>query len=84
MGSLLAHNIIYRGRTYRNSVATLLPDGTVRIEPFAAETPSTIFVSGEVMLETFCQPNSGEYRMIAKRSDGSVVAEIPPENGASD
>lgn len=48
---ILAHTIIYRGKTYRLSVADIWHDEKgwhVAITPFERETPGTIFRSGTI------------------------------------
>lgn len=48
---IFAHKIIYLGNTYQNSVATIEDDKVVDIRDFEAETHSTIFISGTVILQ---------------------------------
>lgn len=47
-GRWLAHHIIYQGINHGLAVVEILPDGTVAIEPFSAETHSTAFHSGTI------------------------------------
>lgn len=50
-GRWLAHHIVYRGTDYGLSVLSVEPDGSVRIEPFAAESHSTVFHSGTITVK---------------------------------
>lgn len=44
----LAHAVLHNGEVWRTSSVTITANGTVSIERFNGETPSTIFVSGIV------------------------------------
>lgn len=50
MPRILAHRIIYQNREYRNHIAELQPDGTIRLTPFTHEIPNTIFIPGTIQL----------------------------------
>ena len=50
MKRVLAHRIIYLGREYGKSVATIDGNEVVDIKPFETETASTVFISGTIML----------------------------------
>lgn len=48
---ILAHNIVWQGRTYHMHIAELDPEtGKVTMRAFDHEIPSTIFISGTVLL----------------------------------
>ncbi len=48
---ILAHKIIYRGKEYTMSVATIENNRVTAIKPFERETASTVFISGNVRLD---------------------------------
>lgn len=48
--SVLAHTIVYQGREYPMSIASISPEGEVTITPFTSEVHSTVFISGRVRL----------------------------------
>ena len=50
---ILAHNIVWQGRTYHMHIAELDTEtGKVTMRAFDHEIPSTIFISGTVLLIT--------------------------------
>lgn len=51
MKKILAHKIIYKGKTYDMSVVTLDGSKVISIEPFEKEIPATKFVSGTLDLD---------------------------------
>lgn len=46
--SVLARKIYAGGKLYELHTAHLAPDGTLQLEPFFAETPSTIYFDGPI------------------------------------
>lgn len=60
MKRIFAHKIIYGGKEYRMSVATIKDNGEVIIDTFEKEIPSTVFISGTVLL----QPVQGRIEII--------------------
>lgn len=59
--SVLAHCIVYQGREYPISVASITPEGQVTIKPFTAEVHSTVFISGRVTLTPVIDPATATY-----------------------
>lgn len=47
---ILAHRILYCGKVYEMSVATIAGGRVVAIEPYVRETEGTVFISGTVSL----------------------------------
>lgn len=47
----LARHVLHRGVDHTLSTVHITPDGRVVIEPFAAETPATIFIDGRISVE---------------------------------
>lgn len=46
---ILAHKVVYEGKTYAMSVAEISPDGKkLTVNPFERECAGTVFVSGTV------------------------------------
>ena len=60
MKRILAHKIIYADKEYRMAVATITASGEVIINSFEKEIPSTVFISGTVLL----QPIDGRIEII--------------------
>lgn len=52
MKRILAHKIIYADKEYRMAIATITDSGEVVIESFEKEIPSTVFISGTVLLQS--------------------------------
>ena len=59
--SVLAHTIVYEGREYPMSIASITPDGRVTIVPFTVETHSTVFISGRVKLTPQLDEDTATY-----------------------
>lgn len=47
-----AHTIIYCGKRYPMSVASIGPDGNIVVLPLTREIPRTVFINGDVSIES--------------------------------
>lgn len=59
MQRIMAHAIIYQGRTYRMHVAELTDTGQLSLYPFDTEIHSTPFINGTITIDTIPDPHTG-------------------------
>lgn len=72
MERVLAHQITYCGRTYRNSILELTDDGSVIVYPYEREIHSTRYYSGHIEVRVITDEVSKSSRLCVEKVIDSI------------